>query len=341
MKTGLRKFLRAFRTWFLHDIQATTQDSQFLLGRMASWRVRSMEVISSLQDVEFRVTSQWGEDGVIDWLIERANIPTTAHSFVEFGVETYREANTRFLMQNRNWRGLIMDGSPAMVDAVKADGLYWKYDLTAQPAFITRENINALIADAGFSGDIGLLSIDIDGNDYWVWEAIETIRPIIVICEYNAIFGDIHPMSTPYDPAFESGRAHFSRLYHGTSVEALRVLATRKGYRFVGTTTAGNDAFFVREDYARNFVDKSLLHITAWPSTARAARDITGQLSYTGGLDRLRLISGMPVINTVTGETVNIDTLGTMYSDMWLATMTGLAVAETSQSHHSSQPSIS
>jgi hypothetical protein len=294
-----------------------------------------MEVISSLQDVEFKVTSQWGEDGVIDWLIERANIPTTSHSFIEFGVETYREANTRFLMQNRNWRGLIMDGSPAMVDAVKADGLYWKYDLTAQPAFITRENINALIADAGFSGDVGLLSIDIDGNDYWVWEAIETIRPIIVICEYNAIFGDIHPISTPYDPAFESGRAHFSRLYGGASIEALRVLATRKGYRFVGTTTAANDAFFVREDYAKNFVDKSLLHITALPQRARGANDIAGQLSYIGGLDRLNLISAMPVINTMTNERVNINTLGAMYSEIWLATMIGLPKVDDLQSHQS------
>jgi len=337
----LKRFLRAFRTWFLNDMHATAQDSQLLLGRLASWRVRSMEVISSLQEVEFRVTSQWGEDGIIDWLIERANIPTTSHSFIEFGVETYREANTRFLMQNRNWRGLILDGSSAMVDAAKAGDLYWKYDLTAQPAFITRENINDLIADGGFSRDVGLLSIDIDGNDYWVWEAIETIRPIIVVCEYNAIFGDIHPISTPYDPAFETGTAHFSRLYHGTSIEALRILGTRKGYRFIGTTTAGNDAFFVREDYARNFVDKSLLHITAWPSRARGARDITGQLSYTSGLNRLRLISGMPVINTVTGVTVNIDTLGTMYSDMWLATITGLAVPETSQPRHPGQLSSS
>src|SRR5438309_11510706 len=123
-------------------MQSLAMDNQMLMGRMASWQVRSMEVVSSLQDVEFTVSSQWGEDGIIDWLIERAEIPPALHSFVEFGVETYREANTRFLLQNRNWRGLIMDGSPNLTEAVKKDGLYWKHDLVAKPAFITRENID-------------------------------------------------------------------------------------------------------------------------------------------------------------------------------------------------------
>ena len=73
--------------------------------------------------------------------------------------------------------------------------LFWGYDLTAKSAFITRENVNDLFVDAGFSGEIGLLSIDIDGNDYWVWEAIRAVRPIICVCEYNAVFGDIWPIS--------------------------------------------------------------------------------------------------------------------------------------------------
>jgi hypothetical protein len=105
--------LRRIRSYFTRQVQATADVSLLLLGRMASRQVRSMDAISSLEKVEFKVFSQWGEDGIIDWLIEHAEIPPHLHSFIEFGVESYSEANTRFLLQNRNWRGLVMDGDPA------------------------------------------------------------------------------------------------------------------------------------------------------------------------------------------------------------------------------------
>lgn len=325
MEKMVKKRLKSFKSWFLRDIRSIMMDNQLMLGQMASWRVRSMEVISSLQDVEFKVSSQWGEDGIIDWLIERANISPALHSFIEFGVEDYREANTRFLLQNRNWRGLIMDGSSEMMDAVKADGLYWRQDLIAKSAFITRENINDLIAKSGFIGDIGLLSIDLDGNDYWVWEAIDVVRPIICICEYNAVFGDVYPISTPYDPKFQRTQAHFSNLYCGASIAALRLLGTRKGYRFIGTTSAANDAFFVREDYAERFIDDSLKNIQILPSRVRGSSDMSGKLSYVRGLERLQLISALPVVNTETGETMKIGELASVYSEEWLMAMTGSA----------------
>lgn len=282
-----------------------------------------METIASLQEVEFSVSSQWGQDGIVHWLIERANIPAALNSFIEFGVESYRVSNTRFLLQTRNWRGLIMDAGSAALPSVKADGLYWKHDLTVKQAFITRENINDLMISAGFSGEIGLLSIDVDGNDYWVWEAVTAVNPVICICEYNAVFGDIHPVSIPYDPRFERAQAHFSHLYFGASIAALRSLAARKGYRFVGTNLAANDAFFVREDYAQRFVDRSLRNIQALPSRFRESRDREGQLNYIGGLDRLHAIASMPVVNTETGQQINLGDLGPVYSDLWLSIMTG------------------
>src|SRR5271156_6013918 len=185
---AIKKRLAPVRSLVLGDMRSVATDNLLLSGRMASFLVRGMPTISSIQDVEFKISSQWGEDGIIDWLIERANIPPAAQSFIELGVETYREANTRFLLQNRNWRGLIMDSSAVMVTAVREDALSGTHDLTALPVFITRENINELIASAGFGGDIGLLSIDVDGNDYWVWEAIHAVNPIICIVEYNAVF---------------------------------------------------------------------------------------------------------------------------------------------------------
>ena len=312
-KKPIKRALRPLKRWLLREIQ----NEMAPIGRIASWHVRSQEVISSLQDVEFRVCSQWGEDGIIDWLIERAKIPPKLQTFVEFGVEDYREANTRFLLQNRNWRGLILDGSPAMLDLLEGDELGWRYDITAKPAFITRENINQLISDAGFDGEIGLLSIDLDGNDYWIWEVIEVASPIICICEYNAIFGDIHPISIPYDPTFHRTRAHYSNLYFGASIAALCSLAAKKGYRFVGTTSAANDAFFVREDYARRFVDTSLKQVRPMPSLARESKDVRGLHTYIGGTERIRQISSLPVVNVETGSVVTLDDLAPVYSKEW------------------------
>jgi len=289
---------------------------------MASWRVRSMDTLASLQDAEFKVSSQWGEDGIIDWLVERAQIPAGSCSFIEFGVENYEEANTRFLMQNRNWRGLIMDGSPAMLDATEKAGLRWRYDLTVKPTFITRENINSLIQEAGFTAEIGLLSVDVDGNDYWIWEAIDAVNPIICICEYNAVFGDVHSISVPYDPGFNRTNKHLSNLYFGASIAALRGLGRKKGYHFAGTTSAGNDAFFVREDYAARFLDTAIRDFNPAPSRVRESKDASGQLNYLRGLDRLRQIIEMPVVNTETGETVNIGDLGSVYSSGWAEAMT-------------------
>jgi hypothetical protein len=321
-KDTVEKSLARFKLWHMGE-------SLQLSGRMASWHVRARTVIANLQEVEFKVSSQWGQDGIIDWLIERAEIPPHAQTFIEFGVEQYRQSNTRFLLQNRNWRGFIMDSDPRVVAAVKSDRLAWRYDLTARSVFITRENINDLLSGAGLGNEIGLLSIDIDGNDYWVWEALHTVRPIICICEYNAVLGDVHPICTPYSPHFNRTHAHSSNLYFGASIAALRSLAVRKGYRFVGTNSAGNDAFFVREDYAARFVEDSLCSIRSMPSLFRESRDEAGHNTYTGGARRLREISGLPVTQVETGDTITIGDLGAVYSNEWMRLMTGsLAVSE-------------
>ena len=333
LKSTVKAVARRLRPSLLSEFRSLSSDSNLTTGQMAAWRVRAMEAIAYLQEVEFSVSSQWGQDGIIDWLIERANIPAALNSFVEFGVESYRVSNTRFLLQTRNWRGLIMDSGSEALPSVKADDLYWKHDLTVKQAFITRDNINDLMTSAGFSGEIGLLSIDVDGNDYWVWEAVTAVNPIICICEYNAVFGDVHPISIPYDPRFDRAQAHFCHLYFGASIAALRSLAARKGYRFVGTNLAANDAFFVREDYAQRFVDRSLRAIQAFPSRFRESRDREGQLNYIGGLDRLQAIASMPVVNTETGQQTSLGDLGPVYSDAWLSIMTGRPVQ-----HQSEQP---
>lgn len=226
-----------------------------ILGRLdriqeALGRIESRQQVSLARcdprDYEFKVYSQWGEDGIIDHLITRAVVST--RSFIEFGVENYTESNTLFLLKHRHWRGLIIDGSDQNIAAVRESQLFWRYDLHAVAAFVTCENINDVIRANGFAGELGLLSVDIDGNDYWVWQAIDSVAPCIVVCEYNSLFGSRARVSTPYRPDFQRARAHRSNMYYGASISALTYLANQRGYSLVGGNSAGNNIFFVRND---------------------------------------------------------------------------------------------
>ncbi|MDB5232695.1 MAG: hypothetical protein JWN76_3500 [Chitinophagaceae bacterium] len=204
---------------------------------------RSAFIIQDLHAAEFRVFSQWGDDGIIQFLVNHLDI--TNKVFIEFGVEDYREATTRFLLINDNWKGLVMDASSKNINVLKSEDIYWRQDITAVPAFITAENINALITENGFTGDIGLLHIDIDGNDYWIWKAIDCINPVIVIVEYNHLFGASESWTMCYSDT-TAGAAS------GASVAALCGLAEEKGYAFIGCESHGVNAYFVRKDKVKD-----------------------------------------------------------------------------------------
>jgi hypothetical protein len=269
-----------------------------LMGGLECRRVAALPDRSPLRDVEFRVHSQFGDDGVIQYLFSR--IPAV-RSFVEFGVEDYTEANTRFLLVHDDWRGLILDGRPDLDAVVSAQGLPMLHDLEIRSAFITAENINELLLGAGFSGEIGLLSIDIDGNDYWVWKAITCVDPQVVVVEYNAVFGPDRALTIPYDPAFTRQAAHHSWLYFGASLGALCRLAETRGYAFVGCTSAGNNAYFVRKDLAAPFrvltAEEGFVD-----SRFRESRDEQGRMDRLKGSARLAAIAHLPVLDLETGS---------------------------------------
>lgn len=251
--------------------------------------------VSSLQDAEFRVFSQFGDDGIIQHLVHSLDIKDKR--FIEFGVENYNESNTRFLLENNNWQGLVMDGSNKHIEYIRNTDNYWRHDLTALCCFVTVENINQVITDAGFGGEIGLLHIDIDGNDYWIWKAITVVRPTIVIVEYNSLFGSERCLTIPYSADFYRFSAHHSGLYAGCSLAALYNLAKEKGYDFVGCNSAGNNAYFVRSDRLKNL--KALNCEDGYVlAKFREHRDENGQLTFIPGLKAIECIRGLPVFNT-------------------------------------------
>jgi hypothetical protein len=199
----------------------------------------------------FKVYSQCDEDGIIQEIFRR--IGTSNRTFVEFGVETAVECNTVKLLIE-GWRGLWLDGLANHLAQIRTNFAAFLSEgrLQALESFITAENINSLIQQGGIAGEIDLLSIDIDGNDYWVWKAIETVKPRVVVIEYNATLRPPLSLVVPYDPK----RVWNQSNYFGASLEALVRLGHDKGYRLVGCSISGANAFFVQDAIARDlFLD--------------------------------------------------------------------------------------
>ena len=250
---------------------------------------------NSISENEFRAFSQWGEDGIIQYLIRNINI--SRKIFIEFGVQNYTESNTRFLLINNNWSGLVIDGGSDYITYIKNDPIYWQYNLKAVNSFITRDNINQIFLDNGIQGEIGLLSVDIDGNDYWVWEAINSVNPAIVVSEYNFRFGATRAVTVPYDAGFVRTKAHHSNIYYGASLKALCILANKKGYSFVGCNSTGNNAFFVRNDLKIDSLKELTSEEGYVTAQFRESRDEFGNLLYLSLEEEQKLLNSLPLVS--------------------------------------------
>jgi hypothetical protein len=276
------------------QLKSTLDKLQESIGRVENRQLSILEH-KAISDSEFRVFSQWGEDGILQYLLR--NIKVYHEIFVEFGVENYTESNTRFLLINNNWSGLVIDGSSENIAYIKRDPIYWQYNLKAVNSFITKDNINQLFLDNGIQGEIGLLSVDIDGNDYWVWQAINSINPAIVVSEYNFRFGATKAVTVPYDASFVRTQAHYSNIYYGASLKALYLLGNRKGYTFVGCNSAGNNAFFVRNDLKPDSLKELTPEEGYVAAQFRESRDEAGNLLYLSLEEEQEILNYLPLVD--------------------------------------------
>jgi hypothetical protein len=287
---------------FARNLPQRMDAMQQALGRIEQ-RLTALGDLEGTRRNEFKVYSQNGEDGIVQYLLRKVAIEHTV--FAELGVEDYLESNTRFLLVNNNWSGLVVDASAANVAFIRADPINFRYNLRADCAMIDRDNVDALLRRNGIEGDIGLLSVDIDGNDYWVWEAISAVQPRIVVVEYNSLFGARRAVSIPYDAAFVRSRAHYACTYYGASIAALDFLAHRKGYALVGGNTMGNNVFFVRQD-----VLGDLRPVTPQEAYVRAqfreTRDANGQHTFPSFEAARALIAHLPLIDVTTSERITV-----------------------------------
>lgn len=272
----------------MYGINKQIDITKQLIAKVLVNQIKTKGILEELSEAEFKVYSQFGDDGIIQYLIHNIRIKKDEENFIEIGVENYREANTRFLLVNNNWRGLIIDARKEYIDSVRKDDIHWKHDLTAVNAFVTRKNINKIIKENSFEKNVGLLSIDIDGNDYWIWKAVR-IKPAIVIIEYNSVFGKRSAVTVPYKEKFNRTKEHYSNLFFGASLKALVNLSKEKGYVFVGTNSAGNNAYFVKKSRVEK-VKRMTINNGFVKSRFRESRDKEGNLTYISGNDRLSMI---------------------------------------------------
>ncbi len=258
---------RLFRHRSLDVIDANLANSLYMQFDSVAGDIPHKERV---RNSEFKVFSQQGEDGILTYIF--SDIGVTNKTFLEFGITDGRECNTANLSINFGWNGLLLEGNPAYARAARS---YYQdidrfggLDVKVAECFVTQENINDTITSNGLVGEIDLLSIDIDGNDYWIWEEIDVISPRIVVMEYNASFGR-NAISVKYDPDFSRFKKHRSGWFHGASLAALAKLGEKKGYDLVCADCAGVNGFFVRKDIARHKLETLSAEDAFYPQKKR------------------------------------------------------------------------
>ncbi|HEY7157441.1 MAG TPA: hypothetical protein VH575_26035 [Gemmataceae bacterium] len=248
---NLQKGLSDPTSWsrILNDVACANQAVQQQLSRSYRTSLHPQVPLPSLLDAEFRCFSQNGEDGILLYLFSL--IGTTNKRVVEICAGNGIECNAANLIVNQGWIGLLVDGSAEKLAVGKQfyancrDTFFYRPTLLA--SWITAENVNALVADNGFAGEIDLLSLDLDGMDYWVLKALTCIRPRAIILEVNTRWGPERAVTLPYRPDFTMDWNRHPWC-GGASLPAFVNLGRERGYRLVGTNRQGMNALFLRAD---------------------------------------------------------------------------------------------
>lgn len=215
--------------------------------------------VPALDDVGFKVFSQTDEDGILLFLF--AVLGTTSRKVVEICAGNGIECNAANLLVNHGWTGLLVDGDEGQVAQGRRFYADHPHTYVDPPTFVrswvTRDNVDDIVSAHGFAGDIDLLSLDMDGVDYWIWDALSAARPRVVVCEYQDIAGPERSVTVPYSEDFDARRYPMTGSmpnFAGASLAAFTKLARGKGYRLVGCNRYGYNAFFVRDGLGEDLV---------------------------------------------------------------------------------------
>ena len=233
-----------------------------------------------LWDFEFKVFSQWGEDGIINHILNVLDIPKP--NCVEIGIENFTECNSRFLAEYRNSNLYLIDSNDDARSVIDNLDLRWKSTLEFECTLVTSENINSILERArGKIGCIDVLSIDVDGIDYWLLAEIDKFDFSLIVVEYNSLFGSKHSVTVPYKSDFDRSKEHFSHQFYGASISAYMGLLSEKGYSFLGTNRANSNAFFVKSSEADRFRHLRIREKNEYTlANIRESRNEGGELTF-------------------------------------------------------------
>lgn len=259
---------------------------------MAAIQFTNMEKYSRLSDAEFKVFSQWGEDGILNYIFNILDLAKP--KIMEIGASNFIECNSRFAAEHRNASVYAVDLNPELTISIQAMDLSWKNHIFPVQDKVTPENIedHEKQADKLMLG-IDLVSFDIDGNDYWCLEKMSLKNVKIVVVEVNPLFGDKINVTVPRNDSFDRTKSHFSNLFFGMSYKASLTLLGKKGFTCIGINLAGNNIFFVRKEFVDKFEqilndDLPTVWVNSW--NVRESRNKEFSLNYLSNSDRLNQI---------------------------------------------------
>ena len=254
--------------------------------------------VRNLNQVEYKVFSQSGEDGIIDFLLSNLNIEKP--KFIEIGVGDYSEANTRFLYERCSPKGLIIDCLNDLENKISKNIKLWTGDLKIVENYINSKNLIKILEENDFINDIDFFSLDIDGIDYWILEKLPSNFTKVAVIEFNANFGDELEITVPNMENFNRTEYHFSNLCFGMSIKAAINLMEKKNYYFIGTNLMRTNAFFISKDYSKDkyFPNIEIKNkLTVSDVNFRESRDKNGKLSFLSGKDKIEKIKECEVID--------------------------------------------
>ena len=259
--------------------------------------------ISNLNEVDFKVFSQNGEDGIIDYLLFSLQIEKP--KFIEIGVGDYYESNTRFLFERSSGDGLIIDIIDNLQKRVEKNIRLWRGNVKILNRKIDSENILATLKEFNFFDNIDLFSIDVDSIDYWILEKMPKKFCKLIVAEYNPYFGSNLEISVPNDKNFDRSKYHHSNLCFGASLKSIINLLDKKGFVFLGTNLFKNNAFFVNSDFKDNLFleipnNNELNSFTN--ASFRESRDINNKLNFIDPKDILNEIKKCKVVDLSSSE---------------------------------------
>ena len=292
----LINFLRKIKNY-------TIQKFLIILSNMLLVNSRKLyDQYNLLEDAELKFFSQNGEDGIIDYIVQKLDLKKP--SFVEIGIGDYSEANTRFLYETYYSNGLVVDINKNLKEKVSSNVSLWKGNLNVLEKNVSSENINEILSTyANFKIDI--FSIDIDGIDYWILKKIQPKISKVIILEYNSIFGPELEVTIPNIKNFIRTKEHYSNLYYGASLKSYVKLMDDKGYYFLGVNRLRNNAFFINNDFTKTEFFKNINEMDlkdCTNSNFSESRNIKGDLNFLRGKRKIDEIKDCEIVNLANNE---------------------------------------